>query len=137
MFSAALNGKTIEIRTPLPPLRRDHLVLEGVAPDGSPARVTISGRRARLNTLDELLLVQGSEVVVRWLRFTGMNPTGNHSFQEPAIYVIGGQGFALTGPGREPPGPTRQQLANVQIVDDVFDSRDITFSNQSRSAPPA
>ena len=129
MFSAALNGRTIDIQTPLPPIRRDHLVLEGVAPNGSPARVTLDGRRAPLNTLDELLLVQGSDVVVRWLRFTGMNPTGNHTFQEPAIYVIGGQGFALT------PGPTRRQLANVQIVDDVFDSRGITFSNTSLVGP--
>ena len=136
MFSAALNGKTIALRTPLPPLRRDHLVLEGVAPDGSPARVTLSGRHARLNTLNELLLIQGSDVVVRWLRFTGMNPTGNHSFQEPAIYVIGGQGFALTGPeGGEPPGPIRQQLTNVQIVDNVFDSREISFANQSMVGP--
>jgi hypothetical protein len=129
MFSAALNGRTIDIRTPLPPLRRDHLVLEGVAPNGLPARVSLDGRRAPLNTLNQLLMVQGSEVVVRWLRFTGMNPTGNHSFQEPAIYVIGGQGFALT------PGPTRRQLANVQIVDDVFDSRGITFSHTSMIGP--
>ena len=129
MFSAALNGKTIELRTQLPPIRRSHLVLEGVAPDGSPARVTLDGRHAPLNTLDQLLMVQGSEVVVRWLRFTGMNPTGNHTFQEPAIYVIGGQGFALT------PGPTRQRLANVQIVDDVFDSRSISFSDQNMVGP--
>lgn len=129
MFSAALNGKTIAPRTPLPPLRRDHLVLEGVAPDGSPARVTIDGGRAPFNTLDELLMVQRSEIVVRWLRFTGMNPTGNHSYQEPAIYVIGGQGYALT------PGPTRPRLANVQIVDDVFDSRGITFSHTDIIGP--
>jgi Divergent InlB B-repeat domain len=129
MFSAALNGKTIAPRTPLPPLRRDHLVLEGIAPNGSPARVTLDGGRAPLNTLDELLLVQRSEVVVRSLRFTGMNPTGNHTFQEPAIYVIGGQGFALT------PGPTRRQLTNVQIVDDVFDSRGITFSGKTIIGP--
>ena len=129
MFSAALNGKTIALRTPLPPLRRDHLVLEGVAPDGSPARVSLDGRHARLNTLNQLLLVQGSEITVRWLRFTGMNPTGNHSFQEPAIWMIGGQGFALT------PGPTRPRLANVQIVDDVFDSREISFANQSMVGP--
>ncbi|MGZ4307848.1 MAG: InlB B-repeat-containing protein [Gaiellaceae bacterium] len=129
MFSARLNGKTIQLRTPLPPLRRDHLVLEGVAPDGSPARVSLSGRHARLNTLNQLLLIQGSEITVRWLRFTGINPTGNHSFQEPAIWMIGGQGFALT------PGPTRQRLANVQIVDDVFDSRDINFPNQSMVGP--
>ncbi|MGZ4439241.1 MAG: hypothetical protein ACXVZN_02575 [Gaiellaceae bacterium] len=58
MFSARLNGKTIQLRTPLPPLRRDHLVLEGVAPDGSPARVSLSGRHARLNTLNQLLLIQ-------------------------------------------------------------------------------
>jgi len=32
MFSAALNGKTIEVRSELPAIRRDHLVLEGVAP---------------------------------------------------------------------------------------------------------
>jgi hypothetical protein len=129
MFSAALNGKAIAPRTPLPPLRRDHLVLEGVAPDGSPARVTIDGGRAPLNTLDELLLIQRSEVTVRGLRFTGMNPTGNHTFQEPAIYVIGGQGFALT------PGPTRQQLRNVQILDNVFDSREISFPDQSMVGP--
>ena len=129
MFSAALNGRTIDVLSELPPIRRGHVVLEGVAPNGSPARVTIDGGRARLNTLDELLLVQGSEVVVRWLRFTGMNPTGNHTFQEPAIYVIGGQGFALT------PGPTRPKLANVQIVDDVFDSRSISFSDQNMVGP--
>ncbi len=129
MFSAALNGKTIDIRTPLPPLRRDHVVLEGIAPNGLPARVSIDGRHAPLNTLDELLLVQRSEVTVRWLRFTGMNPTGNHTYQEPAIYVIAGQGFALT------PGPTRQRLTNVQIVDDVFDSRDISFSNKNTVGP--
>ncbi len=129
MFSAALNKKTIDVRTPLPPLRRDHLVLEGVAPNGAPARVSLDGRHARLNTLNQLLLIQGSEIVVRWLRFTGMNPTGNHTFQEPAIWMIGGQGFALT------PGPTRQQLSNVQIVDNVFDSREISFPNENLVGP--
>jgi hypothetical protein len=129
MFSPALNGKTIEVLSPLPPIRRDHLVLEGVAPNGLPARVSLDGQRAPLNTLNQLLMIQGSGIIVRWLRFTGMNPTGNHSFQEPAIYVIGGQGFALT------PGPTRRQLTNVQIVDDVFDSRGITFSGKTIIGP--
>ena len=41
MFSRTLNGKTIELRSELPPLRRSHLVLEGVAPNGAPAVVTI------------------------------------------------------------------------------------------------
>jgi len=38
LFSAALNGATIEVMPELPPIHRDHLVLEGVAPNGSPAR---------------------------------------------------------------------------------------------------
>ena len=46
MFSAALNGATIEVLSELPPINRDHFVLEGVAPDGSPARVTLDGRQA-------------------------------------------------------------------------------------------
>ncbi len=29
-----LNGKTIEVRSELPPIHRDHLVLEGIAPNG-------------------------------------------------------------------------------------------------------
>ena len=50
--------------------------------------------------------------------------------------MIAGQGFALTGPeGGEPPGPIRQQIKNVQIVDNVFDSRDISFANQSMVGP--
>ena len=131
MFSAALNGKTIEVRTQLPPVKRDHLVLEGVTPNGSPARITISGHLAPLNTIDQLLMVQGSEVTVRWLRFTGMNPRHNASYQEPAIYVFGGAGYALT------PGPTKRHLANVQILDNVFDSRDITFDDTSSTVGPS
>ncbi len=129
MFSARLNDKAIKPRTPLPPLRRNHLVLEGVAPNGSPAMVTIDGSLAKLNVLDQLLLVQGSDVTVRWLRFTGQNPTGNHTYQEPAIYVIAGNGQALT------PGPTHQRLSNVQILDSIFDSRGTTFTGQSTVGP--
>src|SRR5208283_5984855 len=57
MFSAALNGEAIEVLSELPPIHRDNLVLEGVAPDGPPARVTLDGLRAPLATLGELLLI--------------------------------------------------------------------------------
>jgi hypothetical protein len=43
MFSHRLNGRTIELRSGLPPILRSDLVLEGVAPNGSPASVTLDG----------------------------------------------------------------------------------------------
>jgi hypothetical protein len=120
LFSARLNGRTIEVRSELPPIYRDHVVLEGVAPNGSPARVTLDGRRAPRGKLFELLLVQASEVTVRWLRFTGVYPRPPF-VHEPAVAVRPGWRHGV-GPAL---GPRR--IANVQIVDDVFDNRGITF----------
>ena len=117
MFSAALNGKTIEPRTPLPSIHRDHFVLEGIAPNGAPARVALDGRRARKDKLGELLLVQASEVTVRWLRFTGVDPRRNLTTQVSALVVR--QGLNTTTRPFSP-GPSR--IANVQIIDDVFDN---------------
>ena len=116
MFSAALNGQTIEVVSKLPPLHRDHLVLEGVTPDGSPARVTLDGSLAQPATMGELLLVQASEVTVRWLRFTGVDPTQNPQGRQAAVIVRQGANGAL------PVSPGPPQIANVQIVDDVFDN---------------
>ena len=121
LFSAALNGKTIELRTPLPPIHRDHFVLEGVAPNGSPARVTLDGRRvtARKNN-QAIVLVQASEVTVRWLRFTGVVPYSNPASQEFALRVAPGP---FVDQKNRPTGP--RQIANVQIVDNVFDNSDV------------
>jgi len=124
MFSHRLNGKTIELRSALPPIRRSHLVLEGIAPNGSAARITLDGRRARPLPgqgvgVPELLLIQASEVTVRWLRFTGLRPN-KASGREPAVLV-------QPGPtGGYPPGP--RTIADVAITDDAFDN--------SGTAPP-
>jgi hypothetical protein len=121
MFSPRLNGKTIKLRTLLPPIHRDHLVLEGVAPSGAPARVTLDGRRvtaARNN--QAILLVQASEVTVRWLRLTGVMPYRNPASQEFAVHVAPGP---YVHQKNTPPGPRR--IANVQIVDNVFDNRGV------------
>jgi Divergent InlB B-repeat domain len=127
LFSPRLNGKTIEVRSELPPIHRDHLVLEGVAPNGSPARVTLDGRRARRNKLGELLLVQASEVTVRWLRFTGVNEMLNPTTQIAAVSV---------GAGRVgPPSPIPKLIANVQIVDNVFDNRGFTLPIAKATGP--
>jgi len=114
LFSARLNGKAIAIRSELPPIHRNHLVVEGIAPNGAPARVTIDGRLARLTPPGmvggELLLVQASEVTVRWLSFASA-PT-----QLGGLDVIPGQNDSappLTGP---------LNIANVQILDNVFTS---------------
>jgi hypothetical protein len=114
-FSAALNGKTIEPRSDLPPIHRDHLVLESVAPNGSPARVTLDGRRLPRSVFAEVLLVQASDITVRWLRFTGIE--GGPTTSEQAVFVQAGK-----VPGG-PPG--RQAVTNVRIEDNVFDNRGI------------
>ena len=116
MFSHALNGRTIEIRSELPPIHRSHLVLEGIAASGLPASVTIDGSRAPSATTDELLLVQASEVTIRWLRFAGLhrgNPTGR---MEAVVVRPGWEegGFSSPGP---------RTIAGVQVTDDVFDNR--------------
>ncbi len=114
MFSARLNGKTIAIRSELPPIHRDHMVVEGIAPNGSPAVVTLDGRRARLTppgrSGGELLLVQASEVTVRWLSFTSA-PT-----QLGGLDVIPGQNNSA------PPSIGPLKIAHVQILDNVFTS---------------
>jgi Divergent InlB B-repeat domain len=130
MFSAALNGQTIEVMSQLPPIHRDHLVLEGVAPNGSPARVTLDGSLAPLATIGELLLVQASEVTVRWLRFTGVDPRQNPTGREAAVVVRQG---ANIGVGGTSPGPS--QLANVQIVDNVFDNRGVILPPRTQTGP--
>jgi hypothetical protein len=130
MFSAALNGQTIEVMSQLPPIHRDHLVLEGVAPNGSPARVTLDGSLAPLATIGELLLVQASEVTVRWLRFTGVDPRQNPTGREAAVVVRQG---ANIGVGGTSPGPS--QLANVQIVDNVFDNRGVILPPRTQTVP--
>ena len=117
MFSVRLNGKTIEVRSELPAIRRDHVVLEGIAPNGAPARVTLDGRRAAKGKLGELLLVQASEVTVRWLRFTGVDARLNPNVGVTALIV--GQGHAATAAPFSP----GSRIANLQIVDDVFDNR--------------
>jgi Right handed beta helix region/Divergent InlB B-repeat domain len=114
LFSPRLNGKTIKIRSELPPIHRDHMVVEGIAPNGAPARVTLDGRLARLTPPGmnggELLLVQASEVTVRWLSFTGA-PT-----QLGGLDVIPGQNDSA------PPSTGPLNIANVQILDNVFTS---------------
>ena len=118
LFSPRLNGKTITLRTPLPPIHRDHVVLEGVASNGSPARVTLDGRRVTAAGNNQaILLVQASEVTVRWLRFTGVMPYRNPASQEFAVHVAPGP---YVHQKNTPPGP--RQIANVQIVDNVFDN---------------
>ena len=117
MFSRALNGKTIELRSELPPLRRSHLVLAGVAPNGAPAVVTIDGRHA--GSIYTLLLIQASEVTVRWLRFTGVKPTG-HGWEAAMIVRPGTENNPGTSAGPK-------TVAGVQIEDNVFDNRGITF----------
>ncbi|HLY49567.1 MAG TPA: choice-of-anchor Q domain-containing protein [Solirubrobacteraceae bacterium] len=92
-------------------------MLEGVAPNGSAARVTIDGLHAPSSPATvALVLVQASQVTVRWLRFTGVpgNPTG----QAPAVFVQTGGG------AKPPPGslPGPRTITNVQIVDNVFDN---------------
>ena len=119
MFSAALNGQTIEVLSELPPINRDHVVLEGVAPDGSAARVTLDGRDAS-STLIALLYVEASEVTVRWLHFTGMDGRRNANGRVTAVIVWPGR---YMGAPPYPPGPSL--VANVQIVDDVFDNSGI------------
>jgi hypothetical protein len=124
MFSPRLNGETIEVRSELPPIHRDHIVLEGVAPNGSPARITLDGRRTSA-TQAELLLIQASEVTVRWLRFTGVAARRNLG-----AAVVVRQGAEYYGSAVSP-GPSR--IANVQIVDDVFDNRGVNLPNTRRS----
>ncbi|MGO9972231.1 MAG: choice-of-anchor Q domain-containing protein [Solirubrobacteraceae bacterium] len=119
MFSAALNGQTIEVTSELPPINRDHVVLEGVAPDGSPARVTLDGRDTSASQMD-LLYVQASEVTVRWLRFTDLDGRRSSSGRITAVVVWPGRYLAAPP---YPPGPSL--IANVQIVDDVFDNTGI------------
>lgn len=118
MFSAHLNGKTIGVGSELPPIRRDHLVLEGIAPNGSPARVALDGRHARKGKLGEMLLIQASEVTVRSLRFTGMDPKRNYDTQVAAVQL---------GQGRIAHAFTTKRISNVQIVDDVFDNTGFDF----------
>lgn len=126
MFSHRLNGKVIDVRSELPPLHRNHLVLEGVAPNGAPAQVTLDGRRARRNRLGELLLVQASNVTVRWLRFTGVNEMLNRTTETDTVSVGSGR-VALHGVDA-PHWSTKAPglIANVQVVDDVFDNSGFT-----------
>ncbi len=128
LFSAALNGATIEVLSQLPPIHRGHLVLEGVAPDGSPARVTLDGLAAPA-TMGELLLVQASEVTVRWLRFSGVDSSRNPQGREAAVVVRQGANVAL------PVSPGPPQIANVQIVDDVFDNRGVILPPRTQTGP--
>ncbi|MGZ4280494.1 MAG: choice-of-anchor Q domain-containing protein [Gaiellaceae bacterium] len=118
MFSARLNGKTIEVRSELPSIRRSHLVLEGIAPNGAPARVRLDARHAKKGALGELLLVQASNVTIRWLRFTDLDPRRNHNTQVAAVQV---------GQGRIAHAFKPKSVANVQIVDDVFDNSGFDF----------
>jgi len=120
MFSPRLNGKTIEVRSELPMIHRNHLVLEGIAPNGAPAMVTLDARQMKKGALGELLLVQASEVTVRWLRFTGLDPRRNLAEQLAAVQV--GQGRLMRG---NPPKSI--VVANVQITDDVFDNTGFDF----------
>lgn len=127
MFSSRLNGRTIRVRTELPPIRRDHLVLEGVAPGGAPARVALDGSRARRGRLGELLLVQASRVTVRWLRFTGVDARRNLTVEVAAVVVGQGRSGADAPP----------LITNVQIVDNVFDNRDVKLPNVGPTRPLA
>ena len=137
MFSPRLNGKVIEVRSELPPLHRNHLVLEGVAPNGAPAQVTLDGRRARKNKLGELLLVQASNVTVRWLRFTGVNEMLNPTTEIAAMCV--GSGRVAQHGVDAPPWSTNapRLIANVQIVDDVFDNSGFTLPVAKPGGPAA
>jgi hypothetical protein len=138
MFSHAMNGRTIELRSPLPPIRRNHLVLEGIAPNDSTATVTIDGRYVRGvgNTYMPrdggeyaLLVVEASEVTVRGLRLTGVNPgPGNPPGWATAMAV--GPGYEITPGGS--PGPST--VANVQVEDDAFDESGFTFPFVGSSA---
>ena len=118
MFSGALNGQTIEVSSGLPPISRDHVVLEGVAPDGSPARVTLDGQQTS-SPMTDMLYVRASEVTVRWLRFTGVD-----SKRWPNVYVTAMTVCPGTYMGQ--PGPS--SIANVQIVDNVFDNSAVSTS---------
>ena len=72
MFSAALNGKTVELHSgELPPISRSHVELEGLAPRGLPVSVAIDGLHVPSSSTFALLLVQASEVTVRGLRLGG------------------------------------------------------------------
>jgi hypothetical protein len=135
MFSARLNGKTIHVRSELPPIHRNHLVLEGVSPNGSRARVTLDGRRARMNRLGELLLVQASNVTIRWLRFTGVNEMLNPTTQVTAVSVGGGRVAqdGVNAPHWSTKAP--KLIANVQIMDNVFDNRGFTLPVANASGP--
>ena len=73
---------------------------------------------ARMDTLGELLLVQASEVTVRWLRFTGVDPRRNLATQVAAVQV---------GQGRIAQAFPPKWIANVQIVDDMFDNSGFDF----------
>jgi hypothetical protein len=121
MFSAALNGATIEPATPLPPIHRDHFVLEGIAPNGSPATVTLDGRLVTAAENNQAIVwVRASDVTVRWLRFTGVTPYSDPASQEFAVRVAPGPFVYLND---TPHGP--QQIANVQILDNVFDNSEV------------
>ena len=130
MFSAALNGAIIEVPSALPPITRNHVVVEGVAPDGSPARVALDGRQASSSMID-LLYVGASEVTVRWLRFTGVDPRLNPNFDAVTAVVVR-PGRYLSAP---PTSPGPSLISNVQIVDDAFDNSAIpsgTTGTQSK-----
>jgi hypothetical protein len=137
MFSHALNGRTIALRSGgLPPIYRDHLVLEGVAPNGSSARVTIDGRRVRCNFSCKsgsygLLAVTASEVTVRRLRFTGVNPV---SWAAALLVGPGWQIAIHPVPSRKTIANVRKTMANVRIEDNTFDERGFTFPFAGPSA---
>lgn len=126
MFSHRLNGKTIEIRSEPPAIRRNHLVLEGVAPNGAPARVTLDGRHEHQGPLPvfaySLVLVHASEVTIRWLRFTGVSPV-----RESALAMVVGPGWESDPKSSLHPA----SIANVRIEDNVFDQRGFSFTATS------
>jgi hypothetical protein len=123
MFSGALNAQTIEVSSELPPISRDHVVLEGLAPDGSPARVTIDGEQS-VSGMAEMLYVRASEVTVRWMRFTGADSNLHAKAYVTALVVVPGTYRGWAGPNV--PGPSL--IANVQIIDNVFDNSAVPTS---------
>ena len=66
------------------------------------------------------MYIEASEVTVRWLRFTGVDARRNPNGRDTAVVVRPGR---YTGAPPYSPGPSL--VANVQIVDDVFDNSGI------------
>lgn len=116
MFGRRLNGRTIWVRSDLPPIHRSHVIIQGLAPGGARAQVTINGAHAARQPF-ALMLVQASDVTIRWLRFAGVNPRG----WEAAVVVRPGTAH---NPG-SPRGSST--VANIRIEDDIFDNRGFTL----------